>query len=73
MAPTLAELMARARRKQLLTQEDAAEASGIPVSSWKRYEAGRGVPAAYNARTLAAWLQVTPEQIMMAINGGDEP
>jgi len=73
MAPTLAEMMARARRKRLLTQEDAAEASGIPVTSWRRYESGRGLPSAYNARALAGWLRVTPGEIMTAINGGDEP
>jgi len=70
---TLAELMQRARQRRALTQEDAAEDSGIPVSSWQRYEAGRGVPAAYNARTLAAWLQVSPAEIMTAINGGRDP
>jgi len=70
MAPTLAEMMARARRKRLFTQEDAAEASGIPLTSWQRYESGRGLPSAYNARALATWMQIEIDQIAACLRNG---
>ncbi len=60
---TLAEMLRQRRRAQLLTQEEAAEAAGIPVRSWQRYEIGTGIPSACNARALADWLGIETTEL----------
>lgn len=56
-------LLKNLRESRRLTQEQAAEAAGISVDSWYRYEAGKGMPSDDNIPGICAaldapWLAV---------------
>jgi DNA-binding XRE family transcriptional regulator len=59
----LGDMLERRRRRQVLTQEEAAEAIGISIRSYHRYLNGRA-PGIYQARLIATWLDVTVQEIV---------
>jgi transcriptional regulator with XRE-family HTH domain len=68
----LSERIKQTRQQHLLTQEEAADAIGISVSSYQRYEAGQ-LPGACNARAIAAWMGIDTGEMEQQLRGGPHP
>lgn len=52
------------RRLRNLSQEELAELSGLSIRTIQRLEKGESVGSAYTLRTLAAALQLTPDELI---------
>ena len=72
MAETFAELLKRQLDQNLLTQESAAEMTGVSVASIKRYVSGRGVPQAHNAACIASAFGIEARRVAEAIRNREE-
>jgi transcriptional regulator with XRE-family HTH domain len=50
------------RTRRGLTQREAAEQIGVPVTSWARWERGEVRPQGLNLRAVHEWLARKPEE-----------
>lgn len=72
MSERFDELINKQLDDRLLTQEGAAEITGVSVSSMKRYCRGAGTPSTYNASRIASAFGLEPRRVAEAIRNSEE-